>query len=303
MFKNFLKTFLLTAMATVYSTASIAQNPPQTCSGVDECSKLIYQTTLVIYQATLEVLASVQGLPDFIEAWLRTDDTETTSQLQQKFTEYMTYSLLNDETQFSNTNTPFMKEHFSTMNMPYPGQMMFTTLLGPPLFPPEQDKNNNPLDAFNYIKNASGLNFPHVTPDMGWPGSDEAKTQYDALFKSFNAASSYNTYVLNNFYADYLNNFNLSKKQKELLNQATDSNWFQQIASEDIGIVLRQLLMFNSQTYVLMLKLLETQKQQLAGQAIANTLLILNGYSNERDLYIKAIGVGAANQAPPPQGL
>ena len=308
MLKKSLKTFFLTLMATVsvfiYSKSSFAE-PPATCTGVDECSKLIYQTTLVIYKATLEILASVQELPVFIESWLATDDSDTTSKLQQKLIDYMTYSLQNDEAQFSNTNKPFMQEHFSPMNLPYPNQMIFTTLLGlgSSLFTEEKDKNGIVLDAQNYIKNASGLNFQHATPDKSWQGSEEAKQQYDALFKSFNSATSYNAYVLNNFYSDYLNNFNLSNTQRELSNQASDSNWFQQVASEDLGIVLRQILMFNSQAYVLLLKLVETQRQQLAGQAIANTLLILNGYSNERDLYIKAIGAGSSNQTPLPQGL
>jgi hypothetical protein len=302
MFKKSIKTFLftLTIITSIlsYTKPVFAQPPEAKCTGVDECAQLIYKTTLAI-------LANVQDLPTLIEAWLAPDTSDATSTFQENFIKYINYTTQNDNAQIKLTNEYFMKDYFSD-SLSYPNQMSYTTLLGAPFSPDiEKDKNGNSLDAYQLIKNAAGLHFQHAAPkDLGaWKGSDDAKQKYLAFYKSVSTASSFNAYILNGLYADYLNNFNLSNKQKELLQQATDTAWFEQIASEDIGIVLRQILMFNSQTYVMLLKLYETQKQQLAAQSIANTLLILNSYLSEKDLYYKAIGTSSTSTAPPPMSM
>jgi hypothetical protein len=47
--------------------------------------------------------------------------------------------------------------------------------------------------------------------------------------------------------------------------------------------------MYNSQTYLMLSQLLQTEKQMLALQAMANSLAVVNGSSNESFMVQKAI--------------
>jgi hypothetical protein len=107
---------------------------------------------------------------------------------------------------------------------------------------------------------------------------------------------SFNTYVLSALYVDRIKNYSLSTTQKNLMDIASSEQWFEEVASEEIGVVLRKILLFNSQTYVLLIKLLELQKQQAASQAITNTLLIMGNQFTEKELVNSATGSTPANR-------
>ena len=63
------------------------------------------------------------------------------------------------------------------------------------------------------------------------------------------------------------------------------------VIANDLGWVLRQILLFSSQTYVLMDQLLQTQKQMLATLAMTNTLLVANSNYQASILSNKAQGI------------
>ncbi len=119
----------------------------------------------------------------------------------------------------------------------------------------------------------------HAVPGSGWTGNQSDQTNYATFYRAVNAIQTYDFYVMSEIYTDA--NAGLTAAQTQLLSQASTSNWFAQIASEQIGIVLRQLLMYNSQTFVVLSQLLQTQKELLMGQAMNNTILILQGSTNE----------------------
>jgi hypothetical protein len=279
---------ILTIVSFSFGAPAFAADPPAKCSGINECAEYIYLVSL-------EILKSVNTLPELVEAWIAPDEDSYTGQLQENFVQYINLTIQNDQKQIDDQKTRFMKDYFSNAKkpLPYVNQLTFTTLLRKEPFSGEQEKDaaGNPVDsAYNYIKNASGMNITHEVPLASWVGSEDAKAKYLDYYKTISAVQSFNTYVLSALYVDSQNNYNLSQKQLDLMKQASDPNWFVEVASENIGIVLRQILLFNSQTYVLLIKMFETAKQQLAAQSITNTLLIMGNQFTEKDLYNRATG-------------
>lgn len=144
--------------------------------------------------------------------------------------------------------------------------------------------------AFNYVVNASGINIPHAAP-ASWQGSAVNQANYKTYYNSINAIQTYNSYVLSLLYADTLaqkDGNTLSAQQAALVKEANDSDWFQKVATENIGIVFRQLLIYNSQIFVLLTQMLQTQRQQLAVATMTNTLFIWANNFTENQLLQKA---------------
>lgn len=140
------------------------------------------------------------------------------------------------------------------------------------------------LKAGYFVKNASGINIYHSIPKKFEKTSEEYK-KYITFANSIKAIASYNAYILNNHLADLQNDFKLNQTQTELKNKAGNNEWLTHINNEaSLGVVLRQLLLFNSQMYVLMSDLLTTQKQQLAATAMTNALIIANSGYYEQNL-------------------
>lgn len=176
-------------------------------------------------------------------------------------------------------------------------ELSFQTLLGSPYFStkesykdPKNPISDTPVDsALNYIENASGLSITHVPPKLSWKGSDDDKNRYIKYYKTISAVQTYNGYVLSGLYANYKNNeknpTNLTTTQLSLIQNASSSDWLTKVATQSIGEVLRQLLLFNSQSYVLLAQLVKTQQDQLATQAMTNTLLVLANQATELSLY------------------
>jgi hypothetical protein len=168
--------------------------------------------------------------------------------------------------------------------------LVYSTLLGSPFYStdPRQPK---PSDLpYNYIKTASGINILHMMPSGGasWNGYPSDYARYQSYYNTVMSVESYNGYILSNQYEEALNNNALTTAQMQLVSQATGSSWFTAITSESIGVVLRQLLMFESQSYVLQTQILQTEKQMLAAQVMTNTLLIATGMYDEEQLLTRA---------------
>lgn len=175
-------------------------------------------------------------------------------------------------------------------------ELTYQTLLGLPYFStpesytdPNNSKNSISVNsALKYIENASSLGITHMVPKQSWRGSTDAKDRYIKYFKTITAVQTYNGYILSGLYANYLNNpqnpTSLTTTQLTLMQNASSGDWLTKIATQDIGVVLRQILLFNSQTYVLLAQLLKTQQDLLATQAMTNTLLVTGNFTTEAQL-------------------
>lgn len=160
----------------------------------------------------------------------------------------------------------------------------YTTLLGIPLVSPDPRENVN--SAVNYLSNASGLSLPFVIPGTGWRGDEAAQTKYSNFYNTVTSVQTYNAYVLSRLYQD--SQHPDAPLRRQLITQSSNSNWFSSVITNDLGWVLRQILLYNSQIYVVMDQLLQTQKQMLAATAMTNTLFIANSQFQSDMLLNKA---------------
>ena len=169
--------------------------------------------------------------------------------------------------------------------------LTYTTLLKLPFRISSTPSETAVDSAYTFIKNASGLNISHFPP-VTYKFINKTITDqliYTNYYNTIMAIESFNAYILSGFYIDYLmNQTPLTQQQLALFTQAKDPAWLTQIASQYIGYVLRQILLYESQTFVILTELLQTTKQMVAAQAMNNTLLILNNQANEKKLFQKA---------------
>ncbi|MDR3478344.1 MAG: hypothetical protein P4M14_09970 [Gammaproteobacteria bacterium] len=265
---------------------------------------------------TYNTYVSVNNIPTYLEslsslakAFSDTDDSTTTATVQGQLASYTSQSLQsltaqNAVTKDTKTNaTPIQLQlvtdmfggDVTTTSVPNANDLTYQSLLGMKYFSPDpRSTGANPTSVdsnYNYIKYAAGLKLFHAVPVASWKGSDGAKQSYANIYDTIMAIESFNAYTLSQLYTDNANNGALSKTQVALLTQASNSDWFSTIASEKIGFVLREILMYNTQMYVLMSQLLTIEKQLLASQAMTNTLLISLNQTNEDLAVKKAIGV------------
>ncbi len=153
---------------------------------------------------------------------------------------------------------------------------------------------------YNYLINASSVNITHRAPQAVWDPLLDARRvsdihipyqhMYANFYKTVSSVQTFNAYVLSALYAESQNGYPALTAQNNLIQQATSSSWFTTIASEELGSVMRQILLFTSQTYVLMTKMLSVQQQTLTALVMTNSLLIAVNQSNENMLYKVANG-------------
>ena len=307
MFKTRLKAYgiLMRAAAgiTLLSVPSVRADFFTACT---QCEANYYLSEIADY--TYKSLAAVNNIPQYLSpltqmalAWMQTDNTDATATLQSDFGNYSN-GLVNNQKQQLDVQTTFLNDFFSQngkvplpteTTLPFANQITYATMLNKPYFSnPEKDANGNPIDsALKYTENASGQAITHVYPARNWSGTRDAQQSYLNYYKTISAVQTFNSYVMSQLYTNAKNNFNLSNLQIKLMQDASDSDtWFKKIASEEIGIVLRQILLFNSQMYIVMINILETQQEMLTAQAMSNTLVIIGNQFNESNLLSNARG-------------
>jgi len=128
----------------------------------------------------------------------------------------------------------------------------------------------------------------HAPLPRGPRGTETDIKNYQNYFNTVNAIQSFNGYVLSGLYAESKGGNQFNTTQLALLQQTSQPSWLNQIASQELGKVLRQMLLFQSQTYVLISQLIQTQKQLLIATTMTNSLLIANNQLNETVLYSRA---------------
>jgi hypothetical protein len=267
------------------------------------------------------ILVRVNNLPPalvnlqaYTNAWMSTDTSTPTSTMQGNFTQLGNYlttivdqqnavqsqlnaSLLNNDGSnvynFNYANYGSSSQNpATTSNLQYANDLVYSSLLGIPFFakdPRNSGGQGKKVDSrLNYIMNASGLNLYHIRPATNWQGSQNSQTKYQGFYNTVMAATSFNGYILSDVYADK-NQF--TTLQQTLIKQATDpKTWFVEVGKENIGYVLRQLLIYQSQIFVLLTEMIQIQKQMVTAQAINNSVLMAVNMNNENLLVSGAQG-------------
>lgn len=274
------------------------------CSDSNSCLNSIVQNTYFALQKVNALPTALRNLSLMALSLNTHDNGQTTSQLQNYFAKYGNSVLttidaqmklqpnLNidlfangDKTQFQPTQSPKILK-----TIPYLNDLAYSTLLGQPPAPQASGVAQSP---YNYIKNIGGVTIQHAVPEMSWSGGgDPSKvTRYVSYYNTTMAIQSFNSYVMSRLYVENQKQNLSDTMQQNLMNQATTSTWFTEIGAEELGKVLRQLLMFQSQSYVLLNQLVRLQKELLSAQIMTNSLLILNNQANEDVLVAKAQGI------------
>jgi hypothetical protein len=260
----------------------------------------------IIAANTTNILTKVSNIPDYIQNatayilnWQKSDTSQTTADMQVNFDVIGKATAQNLATQnaqqiqitadmlginIGDLTTP--KDNPAVLKtLPQVNNLSYATMLSMPPAP------KGAASPYNYIKNAAGFSILHETPNAAWSGTPVAKAHYTGFFNTVNAVESYDAYILSGLWAEVQNGNQLTTAQNNLVAQASNSTWVAQIATEELGKVLRQILMFQSQAYVLLTQSLQIQKQQLAATAMTNTLLIANAQQTESLLSNKAQGL------------
>ncbi len=221
--------------------------------------------------------------------WLQIYTVPTSTELDTLFVNYGLSSAYNLSYQLGQLKSIYLFDYKERNIYPYKAlpspEMDYATLLTLDETSPDKEKlNKQKLDAQAFIKNVSGINIFHpglVSNDM----EGEPYKKYITFINSIKSVSNYNAYILNTQFADLKNNMALSQTQTELKKKASGNDWVNHINTEvSLGVILRQLLLFNSQMYVIMADLLITQKQLLATTAMTNTLLVAISGDYEKTL-------------------
>lgn len=248
----------------------------------------------------------LEGLGKFIISWMTNDTSETTTSMQGNFATLgslivsdqdaqksaqldLTADLYNQTNKGVFVNPPGSPAILDTI--PNINGLTYSTVLGlPPVknIPKALQNQNTP---YNYIKNAGGMTLVHTQPGLTWQGPADDQTKYQNYYNTMMSIESFNGYILSNLFAETQNGNAFTKTQNALISQASNSSWVAEIATEELGKVLRQILMFESQSYVLLSQSVQTQKQMLTAQAMTNALLIMANQTSETLLVSKAQGV------------
>jgi len=293
----------------VVSFISIVDSRAQTTSPTDQLNSYVATSTAYLQQIaanTYGTLVAVNNIPVYLNeltlmalSWLALDNDPSTSiinQTQQSFAslaywttqDYATQNSMQQQMMADMLHKPLSDLTTPPDNppilasLPNVNDLSYATILG---MPPVAKGTVSP---YNYVKNASGITVYHVMPGLSWSGKKEDRDRYAAYYNTIMSVASYNGYILSNFVAENQNGNQLTTLQNQLITQASSSSWLAQVATEELGKVLREILLFESQSYVVMTQLMQLERQILAAHAMTNSLLLLYGQINEGQLVNKA---------------
>jgi len=181
-----------------------------------------------------------------------------------------------------NQSAPILSAIPNVDDLAYTNAIGFPPIVG---FKPSS-KNQIQIDSSvkNYIKAAGGANLFHPQLASQSTPITIAQKQYQAQFNLAYAVQSFNTYVLSKY---IVNEATISQTQSTLYRKASGSDYLTTISSEPIGYVLRDILLFQSQNYVLTTRLIELQREILMAHVMTNALLIASNRQAESLLFDK----------------
>lgn len=245
-----------------------------------------------IQDYTNQILSAVNNIPAYLTqitqmaiSFMATDNSGTdpidwstywTAQ-QSSLTTINSDSMTAEAAQYNmqkTLETTFFGDNNLTGTTPNPqnvNDLSYLSMLGQPLV---SSTSGDP--AMNYLINASGMGAPLTPPSAGWRGDASAQKNYLNFYNTITAVQTYNGFVLSRLLQDSKTAAQDFGLRKTLIEQTSDSNWFSSVISNDLGWVLRQLLLYTSQSYVLLDQLVQTQKQMSASLAMTNSLFIVS---------------------------
>jgi hypothetical protein len=269
---------LITSLV-LYSQPTYAANSSALggASMTDQLLQYIANTTYSILEKMNTVPAYIESLTEMALSWLdTTDNGNTIANNQYAFANLMAAYNTTQGTQWDfsqNLTNQFLLAGSSSQSNPQlPGNandLNYSIMIGNRLIKGDGDFTQN---VKNFIANASGTNYIVGQPNPSWKDS-LSKQRYISFYNTVSAIQSYNAYLISGLY----NQQAKTQASNYLIAQASSSDWFKQVATESLGMVLRHLLMYTSESYVTLNRSVELQQQQLAAQAMTNTLLTLLG--------------------------
>lgn len=189
-----------------------------------------------------------------------------------------------DATSFTESN----KKPPAIMSViPNINDLSYPTAVG--LAPLVAAKKSDPTWLDNYIKAASGASIYHAPLQFMSPNITIPQKQYQNYFNLAYAVQSFNNYILSKH---LLKNDSISQTQTTLYRKASSTDYLTLITSEPIGYVLRDILLFQSQNYVLTSQLVELQRETLMATVMTNALLIMGNRQSEALLYDQTKNMG-----------
>lgn len=247
---------------------------------------------LKLNQTTYDILAKINETPAYIQAitemalsWIDKKDPSQTISVNGALFDLLSQSRYKDYTTGLSTAKTNTMSFLS--GLPDANDMSYTTTLGEPLMDakPEQIA----ASSNTYFINLSGTNSTMKQPAPDWKIGGQNKQAYYKLYSTFAAIQSFDNFVLAKMYAERLPQL---KYPASIPNRSPDSpastqdilaatienasgaNWYAQIGSESLGLVLRQILVYNSQLFILLKQILDTEQQMVMAQVMTNTILM-----------------------------
>lgn len=274
------------------------------CRDSVSCLKAIAANTFASLLAVSTLPTYLESASKYISNWTDPDKSESTKQIQGDFTQLGNQFITNSNAVNTRANIIQLAadlfhqpvEKFTNPQnqpdilkiVPNVNDLSYGTVIN--LAPVEKGAT---ISAYNYLKNAGGIDMNHPIPQKApfWGGRPQDITTYTNYFNTISSVMSYNTYILDFLVAENANGNLFTPTQNDLISQASSGTWLATVATEELGMVLRQILMYQSQAYILLTQLLQTQKQMLVAQVMSNSLLIATNGTNESIMIAKAQGV------------
>jgi hypothetical protein len=284
-----IKRFALCLLGSIFlSMALIQPSYAQEVAGAISAllAKILETTTSILVQVQLlpvYLTAYLKSVTEMADSWIDTKDSDVIANNQYAFASLnksYTDSVPQQISVSKNLTQKFLlASSIDRANPALPSnanELGYTVLVGAPLTNVSGSSTTSPQQqaealAQAYIRNISGVALPMKQANPAWKDSEE-KLKYQSVYNTVSAISSYNAYILSSL----LKQQEQDTLRNNLIDQASNSEWFTQVASETLGLVLRQMLMYLSQIYVQLDRLTKVQQQQLTTQVMTNTLLIIN---------------------------
>lgn len=291
----------------------------QMCSGLNCLPIITFHTRKILEQVNnipgylATYLTSVTKMAD---SWLQTkDDANTIGNNLKPFSDYASGSESVLNYQIQNTIT-FSKDFLlagtnTTSGNPNPtlppnaNQLIYSIVLGQPAdesqypglhskiqTPAQKQKLSDQLkqDINAYIKNVSGTNFVLKQPTAG---STADEINYRTFYNALSADQSFNTFILSSlFYQNFTDDMT-----KKLMDIASKDTWITQIGTEDLGLVIRHILMYCTGMFMELNHIQQMMQQSLILQGMNNSMQAVN-YENNLSQLAKAPKAGGAPYIP-----
>jgi hypothetical protein len=229
--------------------------------------------TLPAYLTQIVLMATSFLTPD--NGTNGTIDWSTNWANQQNYFATINADALNNQGAVLGTQKQLVTTLFGTTVPVNVNDLDYASLLGSAnFFQTETRPNVDP--ALNYVTNSSGLGLALTPPGAGWGGSATDQQNYTNFYNAVSAVQTYDAYALSQNYQDSKTITADSTARLALIQQSSNSSWFASVMTNDLGWVLRQLLVYTSQNYVLLDQLVQSQRQMATTLAMTNTLFIAN---------------------------